>query len=87
MSGAAMPIDATVGSRPIAAVATPMISSVTMNAYLRPTMSPMRPNTSAPSGRTAKPAPNVASVFRNAAVSLDPGKNSGARIGASVPNT
>jgi hypothetical protein len=82
-----MPTVATVGSRPIAAVATPMIRSVTMKAYFRPTMSPMRPNTSAPSGRTAKPAPNVANVFRNAAVSLELGKNKGARIGASVPKT
>jgi hypothetical protein len=40
-----------------------MISSVTMNAYFRPVRSPMRPNTSAPSGRTANPAANVASHF------------------------
>ncbi len=33
----------------------PMIRIVTRKVYLRPTMSPSRPNTSAPNGRTAKP--------------------------------
>jgi len=38
----------------------PMIVSVTMKAYLRPTLSPIRPKKSAPKGRTIKPIANVA---------------------------
>ena len=34
----------------------PMIRMVTRKVYLRPTRSPRRPNTSAPNGRTRKPA-------------------------------
>ncbi len=33
-----------------------MTVMVTRKVYLRPTMSPMRPNTSAPNGRTRNPA-------------------------------
>ena len=33
-----------------------MIKMVMRNVYLRPTRSPSRPNTSAPNGRTRKPA-------------------------------
>ena len=40
------------------------------NANFLPTRSPRRPKNSAPSGRTAKPTPNVASVLRKAAVLL-----------------
>ena len=35
---------------------------VTRKVYLRPTRSPMRPNTSAPNGRTRKPAAKASSA-------------------------
>ena len=47
-----------------------MISSVTRNAYLRPTRSPMRPKNSAPNGRTTKPTANVERYAISASVSL-----------------
>ena len=47
-------------------VPSPMIEIVRRKAYFRPTKSPIRPNTTAPNGRTAKPAANVARVRRNA---------------------
>jgi hypothetical protein len=52
-----------------------MITMVTRNVYLRPTRSPSRPNTSAPKGRTKKPAANASSANRNAVVSFIPEKN------------
>lgn len=73
MIGAAMPIFSYPGRNPIAAVEPPMISSVARNANLRPMRSPTRPNTSAPSGRTANPTANVASVLRKLAVALPEG--------------
>jgi hypothetical protein len=42
-----------------------MIVMVTRNVYLRPTRSPTRPNTSAPNGRTRKPAAKVSSAKMN----------------------
>ncbi len=53
--GAATPIVAYVGSRPIAKVATPIIISATTSIFLRPTRSPKCPNTTPPSGRATKP--------------------------------
>ncbi len=40
-----------------------------------PTTSPMRPNTSAPNGRTAKPAAKLSSVKMNAAAGIDAGED------------
>jgi hypothetical protein len=80
-----MPTWAYVGKKPISAVDRPMVSSVTRNVYLRPIRSPIRPNTIAPSGRTPKPAPNVARLASNAARSLPGGKNSSPTNTASVP--
>ena len=51
-----------------------MITIVTRNVYLRPTISPRRPNTIAPNGRTAKPAAKLSSVKMKAAVGLTPEK-------------
>ena len=51
-----MPTVAYVGSTPTAAVERPITMIVTRKVYFRPTRSPMRPNTSAPNGRTRKPA-------------------------------
>ena len=69
----------------MSAVARPIVSSVTRKVYLRPIRSPIRPNTSAPSGRTPKPAPNVARLASSAARSLPGGKNSSPKKTASVP--
>ena len=44
------------GIRPTANVDRPMMNMVIRKVYLRPTRSPMRPNTMAPKGRTRKPA-------------------------------
>ena len=62
-----------------------MTTIVIRKVYLRPIRSPMRPKTSAPSGRTAKPAPKVARLARKAAVSLPGGKKSAEKNTASVP--
>jgi hypothetical protein len=43
----------------------PMIRMVTRKVYLRPIMSPSRPNTSAPNGRTMKPAAKASSAKMN----------------------
>ena len=63
----------------------PMITMVTRKVYLRPTMSPRRPNTIAPNGRTAKPAANASSAKMKALVSFRPPKNCLAMIAASDP--
>ena len=52
-----------------------MITMVMRKVYLRPTRSPSRPNTSAPKGRTKKPAAKASSANRNAVVSFMPEKN------------
>jgi hypothetical protein len=56
-----------VGSNPTTTVENPI---VTMNVLSRPMRSPSAPKMSAPNGRTANPAPKVARLARNAAVSL-----------------
>ena len=58
---------------------------VTRNVNFRPTMSPTRPKTAAPNGRTANPAPNVASEARRAAVSFPFGKNCVEKNAARTP--
>jgi hypothetical protein len=59
-----------------------MKTIVTRNVYLRPTRSPIRPNTSAPNGRTRKPAAYAANADNRAAVWLPGGKNNAAKNGA-----
>lgn len=66
-------------------VERPMITMVIRNERLRPIRSPSAPNTSAPKGRTAKPAPNVARLARKAAVSLPGGKNRALKKTARLP--
>ena len=66
-------------------VPMPISVMVTRKVYLRPTMSPRRPKTSAPNGRTKKPAAKASSVKMKAAVGATPEKNLAARIAASVP--
>ncbi len=52
-----------------------MMTMVTRKVNLRPTISPKRPNTSAPKGRTAKPAAKAIKANMKAVVSLTPAKN------------
>jgi len=80
-----MPMEAYEGSIPTMKVDRPMIRMVIRKVYLRPTMSPSRPNTRAPNGRTAKPAANASSAKMKAAVSLTPEKNCLAMMAASEP--
>ena len=70
---------------PTMKVDKPMITMVTRKVYLRPIMSPSRPNTSAPNGRTRKPAANAISEAMNAAVGSRAAKNCFAMIAASDP--
>ncbi len=63
------------GSRPTAKVDNPINRMVTRKVYLRPIMSPRRPNTSAPKGRTRKPAAKAIRAKMKAVVSLTPAKN------------
>jgi hypothetical protein len=58
---------------------------VTRKVYLRPIRSPNQPNSSAPSGRTPKPAPNAARLASVAAVGLSAGKNSLPSSAARMP--
>ena len=74
ITGEAKPIVAYPGKKPTTNVDNPMITIVIRNVYLRPTISPSRPNTSAPNGRTAKPAAKPSSVKIKAAVGLMPEK-------------
>ena len=53
-SGAAMPIDAYVGSRPIDTVDSPIVSSAATSVALRPMRSPKWPNSAEPIGRAKK---------------------------------
>ena len=66
-------------------VDVPMIMIVTRKVYLRPIMSPRRPKTSAPNGRTRKPAAKASSAAMNAAVGSRAAKNCLAMIAASEP--
>ena len=62
-----------------------MMTMVTRNVYLRPTLSPMLPNTSAPSGRTMNPAENASSAKMLRVLSGKPLKNCAPMIAASEP--
>ena len=52
----------------------PMIRMVTRKVYLRPTRSPRRPNTSAPNGRTRKPAAKASSAKMLRVVDVEGGE-------------
>ncbi len=62
-----------------------MITIVMRNVYLRPTRSPMRPNTSAPNGRTKNPAAKASSAKMNPVVGFTPEKNCLVITAASEP--
>src|ERR1700754_3955616 len=56
-------------------VEAPMMMMVIRKVYLRPIMSPRRPNTSAPNGRTMKPAANASKAKMKAVLGSVPAKN------------
>jgi len=60
---------------------------VTRNVYLRPTRSPTRPKTSAPSGRIRKPMVKRAIVLSSAATGCVGSKNLTDRMEARLPKT
>ncbi|MCY1338689.1 hypothetical protein D3C76_551800 [compost metagenome] len=62
-----------------------MMMMVMRKVYLRPIMSPSRPNTMAPNGRTAKPAAKASRAKMKEVVSLTPAKKCFAMIAASEP--
>ncbi len=64
------------GSNPIAAVPTPMISSVSSSIFLRPTRSPKWPKISPPTGRARKPTAKVPKAANCAVGPLSPLKKS-----------
>src|SRR5690349_953114 len=63
----------------------PMIRMVIRKVYLRPTRSPSRPNTSAPNGRTRKPAAKASSAKTFRVASGNDEKNCAPMIAASDP--
>jgi len=63
----------------------PISRIVTRKVYLRPIMSPRRPKTSAPKGRTRKPAAKASSAKMKAADGSRPLKNCLAMMAASEP--
>ena len=63
------------GSRPIAKVAIPIVSSEPTRVALRPTRSPKCPNSTDPRGRATNAKPKVASEASSAVVGLPFGKN------------
>jgi hypothetical protein len=62
-----------------------MIVIVIKKVYLRPTRSPIRPNSRAPNGRTAKPAAKASRAKIKLAVGLTPEKNTLPMVAASDP--
>ncbi|MNO08007.1 hypothetical protein D3C81_2304510 [compost metagenome] len=62
-----------------------MITMVMRKVCLRPIMSPKRPNTMAPNGRTAKPAAKASRAKIKDVVSLTPAKKCLAIIAAREP--
>jgi hypothetical protein len=62
-----------------------MTSMVTRKVYLRPIMSPSRPNSTAPKGRTRKPAANASSANRKAEPASSALKNWRAMMAARAP--
>ena len=63
----------------------PIITMVMRKVYLRPTMSPIRPNMIAPIGRMTKPAASAPSEASSAAVGLSGGNSTELMNTASEP--
>jgi hypothetical protein len=70
-----MPMEAYEGMSGSPTTPTPISTSDSSIAGLRPTRSPKRPITSAPSGRVRKPTPKVASEANRLAAAEVEGKN------------
>lgn len=84
--GAAAPIAASDGIRPIAAVDRPIPITVTSSVTLRPSRSPIAPNTSPPSGRNRKPTAKLAKEDSCATNSESPEKKTcGNTVAAARP--
>ena|GEM_PF-3408106 len=66
-------------------VEAPISKMVTRKVYLRPIMSPSRPKTSAPNGRTMKPAAKASKAKMKADVGSRPAKNCLAMMAANDP--
>jgi hypothetical protein len=66
-------------------VEPPIRTRVSKKVYFLPMISPSRPNTKAPKGRTIKPAAKVARVDNKAAVGFSEGKNFAAMIVDKLP--
>ncbi len=74
MIGAATPMVAAPGSRPIAKVDTPINSRVEIRVFLRPMRSPKWPNSTAPTGLAMNATANVANDATVPAVDPSAGK-------------
>ena len=83
--GAAQPMVAKPGTRPIANVDPPIKTKVNKKVYLRPIKSPNLPKTNAPNGLIIKPAAKMASVLNSAEVPASDGKNCFEIIVANMP--
>lgn len=73
--GAATPIRPYVGSRPMQPVPTPIRTTVTSSIRRLPYLSPMWPNSAAPTGRATNPTANVANDANVPASGSSSGKN------------
>ena len=80
-----LPMLAAEGMKPIAAVAMPIRLTVTRKVYLRPSLSPRKPNRIAPSGRNPNPTAKPAHTSSICSVSLSAGKKALPINAASVP--
>ena len=71
-----MPMEAYVGTRPMATVETPMVSSAATSVVLRPTRSPKCPKSADPTGRARKAMAKVAIEASVPVAGSDDGKKS-----------
>ena len=85
MIGAAIPMLAAPGMKPTPAVAMPISVTVTRKVYLRPSLSPRKPNSTAPRGRKPKPTAKPAHTSSSSSVSLPLGKKALPISAASAP--
>ena len=85
--GAAIPIVAWVGIRPIPTVEIAFKITDKTRAFFLPFISPIRPNIIAPMGRIKNPAAKTPNTAISAAVLSSVGKNNGAIVFAINPYT
>lgn len=82
MIGAATPIVAAPGSKPIRSVEIPISNRVEISVFLRPMRSPKCPNNIAPTGRAMKATAKVANDATVPAVAPSAGKKT---VGKQAP--